>query len=286
MIGMTPQVSFAQGSIFGLVRNSDQSTPANGEVRFVGFLDNTDEEIRTDIAVGAGFDNGNWFDDFQNYLTESAGNPYRYYFWNITNGEGATLNKLIPSNSFQQENITLAPINWPEQPQGLFAERVSDTVAELFWQLDTTEALSYHVYRRAEGFGGSFFRVDNPAGSLSDHGVYDTTYIDSTVSGAGEFEYIIIAENTFGEYSRPSEIALSEIVGCCDLPGDASGDGTVNIGDITFIISEMFRGGPAPECRDEADANGSGTVNIGDVTYLVSRMFLGGPAPVCGTTGS
>lgn len=286
MIATIPQISFAQGSIWGVLRNADQSTPANGEMRFVGFLDNTDEEIRTDFVVGAGYDNGNWYDDFQNYLTEGAGNPYRYHFCNITNSQGAVLSKNIPSNSFQQENITLALVDWPEQPQTLVAERTSDTVATLYWAPDTTELLSYHIYRRVEGSGGSFFRVDNPAGLLSDPGVFDTTYIDSTVSGAGEFEYILIAENSFGDYSRPSEVALTFPIGCCDTPGDASNDGKMNIGDVTFIIAEMFLGGPAPECRDEADPDGNGKTNIGDVTFLISRLFLGGGPPVCGTTGS
>jgi hypothetical protein len=83
--------AWAQGSIFGTVTNSDVSTPANGEISFFGFLDDTDEEIRIETSDGAGYDAGNWFDDFQNYLTEAPGNPYDYYFYNIANGEGYPL---------------------------------------------------------------------------------------------------------------------------------------------------------------------------------------------------
>ena len=56
--------AFAQGSIFGTVTNSDLTTPANGEISFYGFLDDTDEEIRIETSIGAGYDAGNWFDDF------------------------------------------------------------------------------------------------------------------------------------------------------------------------------------------------------------------------------
>ena len=63
--------AFSQGSIYGLVTNSDLSTPENGQIRFYGYLDDTDEEIRLDGSIGAGYDAGNWFDDFQNYLTEA-----------------------------------------------------------------------------------------------------------------------------------------------------------------------------------------------------------------------
>ena len=105
--------AFAQGSIFGTVTNSDASTPANGEITFVGFLDDTDEEIRIETSDGAGYDAGNWFDDFQNYLTEAPGNPYDYYFRNSANGEGFHLSGPIPNNSFQQENIALTAVAWP-----------------------------------------------------------------------------------------------------------------------------------------------------------------------------
>ncbi len=82
---------FAQGNIYGSVSNSNASTPANGEISFCGYLDNTDEEIRIESCVGAGYDNGNWFDDFQNYLSEAFGDPFNFHFYNSANGEGYVL---------------------------------------------------------------------------------------------------------------------------------------------------------------------------------------------------
>lgn len=72
---------------------------------------------------------------------------------------------------------------------------------------------------------------------------------------------------------------------CCDTAGDADNSGSVTIGDVTFLISRIFSGGPAPDCCEEGDADGSGSINIGDVTYLIGRIFSGGPAPVCGPEG-
>ncbi|PKK82437.1 MAG: hypothetical protein CVT49_13710 [candidate division Zixibacteria bacterium HGW-Zixibacteria-1] len=74
--------------------------------------------------------------------------------------------------------------------------------------------------------------------------------------------------------------------GCCDMPGDANNNGAVNILDVTFIISYLYKGGQAPPCLDEADANGNNMINILDVTYLIGYLYKGGNAPVCGTTGS
>jgi hypothetical protein len=82
------------------------------------------------------------------------------------------------------------------------------------------------------------------------------------------------------------DLADPELCGCCDLAGDANNNGSVNILDITFEISYLYKGGPPPACNDEADANGNGTVNILDITYLISYLYKGGPAPICGETGS
>jgi len=174
--------AFAQGSIFGTVTNSDATVPANGEISFYGFLDDTDEEIRIETCIGAGYDAGNWFDDFQNYLTEAPGNPYDYYFYNTANSESAVLSKLIPNNSFQQEDIVLSPApGWPGTPTGLTGSAVSASSVIVSWNY--VAGLRYHIYRRLASSGGSFFRIDDPTGSLSNPGVADSFFVDNTVDG-------------------------------------------------------------------------------------------------------
>ncbi|MDD4051180.1 MAG: dockerin type I repeat-containing protein, partial [candidate division Zixibacteria bacterium] len=75
---------------------------------------------------------------------------------------------------------------------------------------------------------------------------------------------------------------------CCNKAGDANNDNKVNVGDAVYIISYVFRGGPAPVCPAEGNANGDLTpqgankINVGDAVYIISYVFRGGPAPVCG----
>jgi len=199
-----PLSAFAQGSIFGTVQSSDLSTPANGDISFFGFLDDTDEEIRIETSTGAGYDAGNWFDDFQNYLTEAPGNPYDYYFYNIANDEGFHLAKLIPNNSFQQENIQLAAVAWPFKPTGLSGTVVSSSAVVVEW--NAAPGMTYHVYRRVATSGSSFFRIDAPSGSLSNHGVADSFFVDVTVDGVRSYSYLIIAEDASGNYSEHSDV--------------------------------------------------------------------------------
>jgi len=63
--------------------------------------------------------------------------------------------------------------------------------------------------------------------------------------------------------------------------GDANGDESLNIFDITFIITYLYLDGPAPDPENSADVDHTGTVNIFDITYLISYLYLDGPAPDC-----
>jgi hypothetical protein len=68
--------------------------------------------------------------------------------------------------------------------------------------------------------------------------------------------------------------------------GDVNCSYTVNILDITYLISYLYKGGPEPcPILDAGDANYSCdiedpiTVNILDITYLISYLYKDGPAP-------
>lgn len=68
----------------------------------------------------------------------------------------------------------------------------------------------------------------------------------------------------------------------CDyVCGDADGSGTVNLLDITYLISYLYKGGPAPEPLESADVDDNGLVNMLDITYLINFLYKGGPEPVC-----
>jgi hypothetical protein len=65
------------------------------------------------------------------------------------------------------------------------------------------------------------------------------------------------------------------------LCGDINDDSTINIFDITYLISFLYLSGPAPHSPDMADVNHDGTLNIFDITYLISHLYLNGPPPDC-----
>jgi hypothetical protein len=109
--------------------------------------------------------------------------------------------------------------------------------------------------------------------------VMDTLYAFSE-KPQGLYSYKVRARDAQRQWSLFSnrEMTFVESPYIC---GDASGDQKVTVADAVYIISYIFRGGPAPDPLMLGDANGNGVINAADAVYLVSYIFRGGPAPVC-----
>ena len=65
------------------------------------------------------------------------------------------------------------------------------------------------------------------------------------------------------------------------LCGDPNSDGSVNIIDVTFIISYLYKDGPAPIEPKAGDVDNSGTINILDVTNIINYLYKDGPPLDC-----
>ncbi len=63
--------------------------------------------------------------------------------------------------------------------------------------------------------------------------------------------------------------------------GDADRNNSINILDISYLVSYLYKSGPAPLPEIAGDVNASGDCNLLDITYLISYMYKGGPAPDC-----
>jgi hypothetical protein len=80
-------------------------------------------------------------------------------------------------------------------------------------------------------------------------------------------------------------VAREKAIG--DMPwwfcGDANKDGNVTGADVVYLITYLFRGGPAPTQfpAGVGDANQDGSVTGADVVYLITYLYRGGPAPHC-----
>ena len=79
--------------------------------------------------------------------------------------------------------------------------------------------------------------------------------------------------------------AYFDILSCCNIRGDANGDGAplIDIADLVYLVDYMFTGGPEPSCWAEGDIDGSAVepIDIADLVYLAYHLFHGGNPPCC-----
>lgn len=116
------------------------------------------------------------------------------------------------------------------------------------------------------------------------NGEHNEDFFGWSVSSAGDVnndgygDVIVGAKwSNIGAYHGGSAYVYSP----CGIRGDFDRNGTdADVFDLTYLIDDMFRGGPDSPCSLEADINSDGTPsNILDLTYLIDFIFRGGPAP-------
>ncbi|MBO4803748.1 MAG: BspA family leucine-rich repeat surface protein, partial [Muribaculaceae bacterium] len=56
-------------------------------------------------------------------------------------------------------------------------------------------------------------------------------------------------------------------------PGDANGDGKVDVNDVTTVINYILGKNPSPFIFENADVNGDGEVNVMDVTLIINIIL-------------
>ena len=90
---------------------------------------------------------------------------------------------------------------------------------------------------------------------------------------------------------QPSAIGLSEsanwgieagyVLAIRVTRGDVNADGIINVGDVVYLVSYLYKGGPEPCPVESGDATSDEIVNVGDIVYLVTYLYKGGPPPAC-----
>jgi hypothetical protein len=102
-------------------------------------------------------------------------------------------------------------------------------------------------------------------------GVYPSSVLSADLDGDGDLD---LATANKGSDN------VSILFGC--LPtGDCNSSGSVELGDVVYLITFQYKNGPAPNPLSVGDVNCNGIVELGDVVYLISFLYKNGPAPCC-----
>ncbi|SYZ73038.1 exported hypothetical protein [Candidatus Zixiibacteriota bacterium] len=89
-----------------------------------------------------------------------------------------------------------------------------------------------------------------------------------------------------GVFPLVAILPLSVPAGGQALCGDPSGDGQINIVDISFMVNFIYKNGPEPTSISVCDVNHSNGINILDVSCLINFLYKGGPSLNCGNVAS
>ena len=94
---------------------------------------------------------------------------------------------------------------------------------------------------------------------------------------AGEYEIVLVASD--GNLADSQVMSITVHDSAAFLCGDANSDGAVNVGDIVYLVTFLYREGDPPSPIESGDVNLDGVVNVGDVVYLTTYLYRDGPAP-------
>jgi large repetitive protein len=90
-----------------------------------------------------------------------------------------------------------------------------------------------------------------------------------------------------GSYPNPVDVVIGKTGGVdVNLPpvvvGDVTGEGTVDLSDVIFLITYLYKDGVAPNLLMTGDLNCDGEVNISDVVYIINYLYKQGDSPCSG----
>ncbi len=113
---------------------------------------------------------------------------------------------------------------------------------------------------------------------------HDATAFTEIVAEAAVYAYDVVA---YLETFNASVTCEVEVVGGAFIRGDMNASGRIDIADVIFLLSYLFRHGPRPPCDDAADVNDDRALDVSDVIYLLSYAFSHtrppeAPFPNCG----
>jgi hypothetical protein len=98
------------------------------------------------------------------------------------------------------------------------------------------------------------------------------------IGDTGTWIASFLATDVCGAFNTDQVTILVSLPFC----GDCTKDSLINLSDLVYLISYLYRGGVPPNPVCAADGNCDGTVNVGDVVVLISYLYKKGIPPCTG----
>lgn len=109
-------------------------------------------------------------------------------------------------------------------------------------------------------------------------GIDTTTYfVPTQLPYSTTYFWKVRANDLFGGQTMSNQVYSFSTL----LTGDANTDGSINVADAVFLITYVFKSGPAPDPLDAGDADCDQNVNLADAVRIINFVFKSGPEPGC-----
>jgi hypothetical protein len=164
----------------------------------------------------------------------------------------------------------IASVNYPPAKPAISGPPMGYKGIEYSFSSSTSDPEGEQVYYNFSWDDGNFSGWLGPFNSEAVCTANHTWHIP------GVYSVTVKAKDVYGHESEWSDSASIAIYFC----GDCNNDGIIDVGDVVYLISYLYRGGsePLPQLC-VGDVNTDGVVNIGDAVYLINYLFREGSAP-------
>jgi len=164
--------------------------------------------------------------------------------------------------------ITNYPPETPIQPSGI-TEGLPDVEYQFLSTTTDPEGESlYYIFD---------WEDETNSGWLGPYASAETCVSSHIWISSGEYAVKVKAKDINDNHSDWSS-SLSVAVYIC---GDCNGDGVVEVADVIFLVSYLYKSGSAPNPPKAGDVYCDDMVDLADVVYLINYLFKSGPAPFC-----
>jgi hypothetical protein len=203
-----------------------------------------------------------------NYFTGSRADTSNYY----SDGSLYPLIKIDPNQQYSIYPVNVASV--PHPPEVLSTNYVEFTPDLTF----SPDNLTFYL----NGSDSALWKASIIGYSSVNPKHFAEITLDSLQVGRAKV-------NNWGNYSKIMMIpaVVTTTAGSFNYSyaafkcGDANTTGNVNIADVVYLVSYLFKFGFPPAPLQSGDANSDGKVDLADIVYLVSYLFKHGPQP-CG----
>lgn len=196
---------------------------------------------------------------------------------------------LVIMNNDPDSDVIVVELHLSVNPPGSFsllAPPDEDTISlpdTLYWERaidpDPGDTVRYDVWLSTEpDFSNSVVKVD----SLVD----SSTSITCLPTGSAWYWKVRAYDQLAAERWSNQSWSFEFVSVCCQIRGDVDHSGSIDVADLTYLVSYLFKGGASPPCEEEGNVDGlcghAGPIDVADLTYLVDYLYRGGdPPPPC-----